>query len=124
MRIRFKRLNHVQIMIPPGAESAAREFYGGLLGLAEIEKPDVLKPGGGMWFQIADVQLHISIEDEPNTSRRHPAFEVEDLEGVRAYLREHGVRQRDELSVPGYRRFSFFDPFNNRIELLEATGEA
>ena len=30
-------LDHVQVAAPPGSESAARRYYGGLLGLAEIQ---------------------------------------------------------------------------------------
>jgi catechol 2,3-dioxygenase-like lactoylglutathione lyase family enzyme len=123
MRIRFRRLDHVQLCIPPGAEAEARRFYGGLLGLREIEKPGPLRPNGGMWFEVADVQLHIGVEDvEAAPSKRHPAFEVEDARGVRRHLEAHGVRTRDEPDVPGVlSRFSLFDPFGNRIELMEKT---
>ena len=121
MKIQFNRLNHVQVCIPPGAEDEARKFYGQFLGLTEIEKPAVLKPGGGMWFEIGGIQLHIGIEAEQPPSKRHPAFEVENLAGIRSYLVENGVRVRAEPSIPGADRLSFFDPFGNRIELLEKT---
>jgi catechol 2,3-dioxygenase-like lactoylglutathione lyase family enzyme len=121
MKINIHRLNHVQICIPRGEEDNARKFYGGILGLNEIEKPDVLKANGGMWFEVADIQLHIGAEDAPASSKRHPAFEVEDLAGIRAYFEQNGVRIKDEPSIPGAERFSFFDPFGNRIEFLEMT---
>jgi catechol 2,3-dioxygenase-like lactoylglutathione lyase family enzyme len=119
MKIRIKRLDHVQLCIPSGEEAKAREFYGGILGLEEIEKPDALKGRGGMWYKIADIQLHIGAEEAQSTSKRHPAFEVEDLEGIRSYLRGHGVRISEEVAIPGVERFSFFDPFGNRIEFAE-----
>ena len=121
MHVRFNRLNHVQVCIPRGAEVEARAFYGRLLGLKEIEKPEVLRPSGGLWFEIADIQLHVGVEDAVAPSKRHPAFEVNDLPGVRRYLEENGVRTRDEEDVPGMRRFSFYDPFGNRVELMEKT---
>ncbi|HEX6185821.1 MAG TPA: VOC family protein [Pyrinomonadaceae bacterium] len=122
MKIKFGRLDHVQVCIPRGAEAEAREFYGGLLGLEEIEKPEVLKGNGGMWYGVADIQLHVGVEDAVAPSKRHPAFEVEDAKGVRAYLERSGVRTKDEPDVPGVvHRFSFFDPFDNRFELLEKT---
>ncbi len=121
MKIEFKRINHIQVSIPPGAEAQARDFYGGLLGLKEIEKPEVLKPSGGLWFEMADIQLHVGVEEAQSTSKRHPAFEVENLEGIRAFFGERGVRVKEEETVPGFRRFSFFDPFGNRIELMEPT---
>ena len=121
MKINVKRLDHVQVCIPRGAEARAREFYGGLLGLEEIEKPEVLRANGGMWYKVADVQLHVGVEDTVAPSKRHPAFEVEGVEEVRTYLEQSGVRTRDEPSLPGITRFSFFDPFGNRIELMEKT---
>jgi catechol 2,3-dioxygenase-like lactoylglutathione lyase family enzyme len=120
MKITFKRLDHVQVCIPRGAEPQAREFYGRLLGLEEIEKPAELRENGGMWYAVADVQLHVGVEDSVAKSKRHPAFEVEDAFGVRAYLVEHGVGTKGEPDIPGVvYRFSLFDPFGNRIELLE-----
>ena len=122
MNIKFNRLDHVQVCIPRGTEAQARDFYGGLLGLEEIEKPEVLKGNGGMWYGVADVQLHVGVEDAVAPSKRHPAFEVEDARGVRAYLEQSGVRTKDEPDIPGVvHRFSLFDPFGNRIELLEKT---
>lgn len=119
MKFRIKRLDHVQICIPFDAEERAREFYTGVLGLEEIEKPDALKPNGGLWFQIADIQLHVGVEEVQGKSKRHPAFEVEGLEALRQHLLEKSVRIKEETAVPGVNRFSFFDPFDNRIELME-----
>jgi len=119
MKITFKRLNHVQICIPKGAEADARKFYCDLLDLEEIEKPKDLKKNGGFWLKIADIELHIGTEDGENTSKRHPAFEIENLEEAKAYLRAAGIRIKEDNPLPRFYRFSFYDPFNNRIELLE-----
>ena len=117
--MKIKRLNHIQICIPVGSEQKAREFYAGVLGLEEIEKPDALKPNGGLWFRIGDIQLHIGVEDADNKSKRHPAFEVDNLAGARKHLEASGVKIKEEIEIPGVKRFSFFDPFGNRIEFLE-----
>ena len=82
MKIIFKRMNHIQVCIPKDAEEKARKFYCGLLGLGEIEKPEDLKKNGGFWLKIADIELHIGTEDVKNISKRHPAFEVENLEAI------------------------------------------
>lgn len=119
MEIKFKRINHIQICIPKGAEEEARKFYYGLLGLEEIEKPEDLKKNGGFWLKIADVELHIGTEEVKNKSKRHPAFEVESLEKIKVYLKTAGVRIKEDNPLPKFYRFSFYDPFNNRIELLE-----
>jgi catechol 2,3-dioxygenase-like lactoylglutathione lyase family enzyme len=112
----------VQLCIPVGAEEKAREFYTHVLGLEEIEKPAALKPNGGLWFRVADIQLHIGVENVQGKSKRHPAFEVEGLQQIREHLLENSVRIREETPVPGQNRFSFFDPFDNRIEFMEKSG--
>ena len=117
--INLKRLNHIQICIPSGKESEARKFYAGIIGLTEIPKPQELIKNGGLWFQAADIQLHIGAEDEINKSKRHPAFEVTDINAARLHLQMHGVKIKEEIQVPGQVRFSFIDPFDNRIELLQ-----
>ena len=119
MKITFKRLNHIQICIPIGKEDEARKFYSGILGLEEIEKPDPLKPNGGLWYRLADIQLHIGVEKIEGSSKRHPAFEIENTDLVKKYLLEKGVRVKEETPVPGQKRFTFLDPFDNRIEFLE-----
>ena len=114
----IKRLHHVQICIPPDSEDAARRFYANVLGLTEIQKPDALKPNGGLWFRAGDIELHFGVENA-GKSKRHPAFEVADLEAVRRHLEANGVAVKNETPVPGMSRFTFLDPFENRIEFLE-----
>jgi catechol 2,3-dioxygenase-like lactoylglutathione lyase family enzyme len=115
----FKRLNHIQVCIPAGAEDEARAFYGGILGLREIEKPDALKADGGVWYAIADAQIHVSVVHAPDQADRHAAFEVENLAGIVAYLEAQNVKIRRSRSLPDAQRASFYDPFGNRIELME-----
>ena len=117
--INFKRLDHIQICIPKGKEDEARHFYTEIIGLTEIPKPELLIANGGLWYKVADIQLHIGTENEINRSKRHPAFEVLNLEEARTYLIQHGVAVKDEIQIPDQKRFSFIDPFGNRIELLQ-----
>lgn len=118
--IKVKRFDHLQICIPIGKENEARKFYGDILKLAEIPKPTELIHNGGLWFKAGDVELHIGTEGEMNAdSKRHPAFEVEDVKVAREYLELNGVKTRDEIVIPERIRFTFLDPFNNRIELLQ-----
>lgn len=125
MEIKVKRIDHVQVCIPIGAEDEAREFYTDILGFQEIEKPDALKPNGGLWYDLGGVQLHIGVEEmDSDKSKRHPAFEIDDVDRVRRYLERRGVVTQDEIPIPGVKRFSLFDPFGNRIELLERKREA
>ncbi len=119
MKINFINVDHVQLTVPKDSEGIARKFYGGVLGLEEIEKPDSLKSSGGVWFKIAEAELHLGIEENRNSTKAHPAFSVLNLNSVRVHLIQNGVDIKDETPIPGRKRFSFRDPFGNRIELLE-----
>jgi catechol 2,3-dioxygenase-like lactoylglutathione lyase family enzyme len=120
--IQWKRIDHVQLPMPPGAENEARAFFENVLGFEELEKPDSLRTNGGVWFQTGAIELHIGVE-EPNArqSRQHVALEVENVAEARALLEAHDASVTDETPIPGRERFSFRDPFGNRIELLERT---
>lgn len=117
-------LDHVQVAAPKesGVEEEARAFYGGLLGLREIEKPKALKKRGGVWFSLSAGELHVGLEQPFSPARKaHPALLVHGLEDLRGRLEVAGVTISDEDadSIPGVRRFHVFDPFGNRIELME-----
>jgi catechol 2,3-dioxygenase-like lactoylglutathione lyase family enzyme len=117
--IRIINLNHIQLCIPIGKESEARKFYCEILGLKEIPKPEILIPNGGFWLQAGDIQLHIGVEDETSNSKRHPAFEVANIDEAKKQLEKFNIPIKEEKPIPGQRRFSFKDPFGNRIEFLE-----
>jgi catechol 2,3-dioxygenase-like lactoylglutathione lyase family enzyme len=119
MKIKFKKVDHVQICIPKGEEEKGREFYCGILGLNEIEKPNSLKKNGGFWLEIAEIQLHIGTEHIEGKSKRHPAFEIDNLKEVKDYLIKRGVQIKEDDKIPGIKRFSIFDFWHNRIELIE-----
>ena len=105
-------IDHVQLAIPPGSEAAARTFYGEVLGLPELPKPEAMRARGGMWFQAGPVQIHLGIE--------HPAFVVTELDAWLARLAAAGCRWQVADEIPGVRRGHTWDPFGNRIELIEA----
>lgn len=119
MKIEFVKVDHVQLTMPAGGELQAKKFYGGVLGLQEIDKPDSLKSTGGVWFKIAGGELHLGIENKQDTTKAHPAFEVKNLNRVRVHLIQNGVDLKEETPIPGRKRFTFRDPFGNRIEFLE-----
>ena len=52
-------------------------------------------------------------------SKRHPAFEVENLIEIKKYLNQNGVTIKEDDKIPGINRFSFFDYWGNRIEFIE-----
>ena len=118
--IQFVRLDHVLMCIPEGATAEAREFYGGVLGLDEIPGNH---PSGAIWFRIADIQLHLREEVAGRYSKRHPAFEVAELDEAKRALTEKGIPLESASEIDGRERIFFHDPFGNRIELLQFTGK-
>lgn len=117
--ITFNKLDHVQLCFAPGQLDEARQFYTEVMGLQQIARPEEFSGSQGIWFQLANIQLHLGAEAHAGSSNRHPAFEVASLDAARKHLTQHGVAIIEELQVPGQKRFSFIDPFGNRIELLE-----
>ena len=117
-------IDHVQLAMPEGGEARAREFYSGLLGCAKIAKPPALATRGGAWFQTGDKQLHLGVEADHRPARKaHPALLVEDLDGLLAHLRAAGCElDESQPALDGYKRAHVFDPFGNRIELMEKLG--
>jgi catechol 2,3-dioxygenase-like lactoylglutathione lyase family enzyme len=113
------RIDHIQIAAPAGCEEAAREFYGAILGLREIEKPPLLRVRGGCWFECGHQQLHIGVEQDFRPAKKaHPAFAVADFDALRETLARRGAVLIDE-SIPGTRRFYADDPWGNRLEFVE-----
>ena len=121
-------IDHVQLTIPVGDEhlEAARRCYVEAFGLREIEKPEPLRPRGGLWFEGGDAssgrsfQVHLGIEEQLET-RRHPAFVTDDLAALRARCEAAGLRIVEDVPLAGRERFHVFDPFGNRIEMLQWT---
>lgn len=109
---------HVQLAAPAGCEEAARRFFGELLGLEELEKPESLRSRGGVWFRVGAQQLHIGVEAGFSPAHKaHPAFSASGYDELRARLRAAEVEVSDDDSIPGVRRCHVADPWGNRIEL-------
>ena len=121
-------LDHVQVAAPPGCEAAARRFYGGLLGLAEIAKPATMRASGGAWFSLGAQQLHVGVAEPFAPSRKgHPGLVVADEERLGALagrLEAAGAPVRWDDRLPGVRRFYTDDPWGNRVELLAGSAAA
>jgi catechol-2,3-dioxygenase len=114
-------LDHVQVAAPIGSEGEARQFYGGLLGLSELEKPEALRGRGGVWFACGDHQLHVGVTpDFSPATKAHPALRVRlaDLDLLAERLATAGSGVQWDEALPDTRRFYTADPWGNRIELI------
>ena len=119
-RMTVKYIEHVQLAMPAGREGAARRFFVDLLGFSEVRKPANLAKRGGRWFESGDARLHLGVQaDFHSATKAHPAFVVGDLDKMRATLSAAGFPCEDDEPLEGFRRTYVFDPFGNRIELME-----
>lgn len=118
----FYGIDHVQLAAPEGCEQAARHFFTTILGWEELEKPEPLKPRGGVWFQCGTQQVHIGVQkDFVAAKKAHPAFRVKHLNALKAHLISHKIEIIDDEARhdEGIIRFYIFDSFGNRLEFLE-----
>jgi len=111
------RIDHIQLAMPKGQESAARRFYGELLALEELAKPEALRSNGGCWFRSGDLELHLGVDADFRPQRKaHPGFVVDDLPALAERLRASGANVEWDDRIVGVRRFFTHDPFGNRLE--------
>lgn len=113
-------IDHVQIAIPVGAEDSARMFFGELLGLKELQKPQEMALRGGCWFATADRQIHLGVEAAFRPAKKaHVALNTTSLDELRMRLESAGYETHDDSDVDGRKRFFAHDPFGNRIEFMD-----
>ena len=106
----------------------SKAFYGDVLGLEEIERPDFGIPG--VWYGVGETQIHLIGKPEgvdtgtpsPKLTpiANHSAFQIEDYDAAVARLRECGA-EFVELSREVGQIF-VRDPDGNIIELIQPGG--
>ena len=116
--------HHVNVTVPRSLEQAAKHFYGVILGLQEVPKPESSRRRGGAWYQLGPMQLHLSIEEplgENCISKRHVCYTVSNVAEAEERFRKAGVEiLPDDQPTPGWTRFYVRDPGGNRLEIAQA----
>jgi catechol-2,3-dioxygenase len=114
-------IDHIQITSPPEMAAEMAHFYGVVLCLREVPKPEGLKANGGAWYELGLIQLHIGLEQNAcnDASRRHLCFQVRDMEQFRKHLEAQEIPIiADKQPLPNCDRFYLRDPGGNRIEII------
>jgi glyoxylase I family protein len=115
-------LHHASLVVSNTATSL--EFYSGVLGLEQTDRPDLGFPGA--WLKLGEQQIHLLelTSVDPTTGRpahggrdRHVALSTANVDLVRAALDEAGWAYT--LSISGRRALFCRDPDGNAIEILE-----
>jgi catechol 2,3-dioxygenase-like lactoylglutathione lyase family enzyme len=115
-------IHHVNVTVPRSLEDVTKHFYGVVMGMTEVPKPESSRGRGGAWYQLGPVQLHLSVEDVGGEQlrKRHVCYTVRDLSEAEQRFREAGVEiLPDDLPIPGWRRFYVRDPGGNRLEIAQ-----
>ncbi|MNW17564.1 Glyoxalase-like domain protein [compost metagenome] len=66
--------------------------------------------------------MHIGVQkDFVPATKAHPAFQVHQIDALRAYLLQNHIQVMDDTARAdeGVKRFYVQDPFGNRIEFIE-----
>jgi catechol 2,3-dioxygenase-like lactoylglutathione lyase family enzyme len=117
MALQVTQIDHCSVLITDVERS--RKFYGGFLGLKEINKPRTFD-FVVVWYDLGNQHLHLLLKDRPDSiSPRHFALRVADCAAARAHCRAHGVATQETTPIPGADRFFIADPDGNRIEVIQ-----
>ncbi len=113
-------LDHIQLGIPVGGEERARGFYVGVLGFEEKVRPAPVS-ADGLWLESGTLRLRLTaMRDFHPADSSHPSLRVAGLREVTRLCREAGYRVVPDEASHSVLRAWVFDPFGNRIELVEA----
>ena len=113
------KIDHFQISIPRGKVDDALRFYANVLGFMRVAKPAELDQSGA-WLVQGAVNLHLGEEEKfAAAPDAHPALLVDNIDQLLTNAAQGGYGQRAHDGPAGYKRASVFDPFGNRIELMQ-----
>ena len=122
MSLGIIQVNHLNVTVPSELEQAAKHFYGEVLGLRQLPKPEGTRQNIGAWYELGGIQLHLSIEDnvQNEASERHVCYQVADAASAELHFRNAGIIIiSDQRPVKGTSRFFVRDPGGNMIEITE-----
>ncbi len=123
-RPRILGVSHAAFYVSDMAK--ARQFYEGFLGFQSPYSIPRKNPNEQLvWIKINDrqtVELFPSLEVAADAPRLyHIAFEVDDAEAMRVYLKSRGVEVPDKTSVGKIGNANYFikDPSGNIVEIVQ-----
>ena len=115
-------LDHVQVAMPAGSESACDAFYEQLLGFEIVEKPAPLRQRGGRWYRRGAIVVHLGVDPDFRPARKaHLALRVDRYEELLGRLEAAGCDVLPDRELEGVRRCYVADPNGNRLELIDIT---
>jgi catechol 2,3-dioxygenase-like lactoylglutathione lyase family enzyme len=122
--MKVTRFHHVSVNCHGAALDDMVAFYGGLLGLDDVPRPEI--PGvGGHWHAVGDQQLHVVAAPPRGTpidaTGNHYCVAVADLDAAVAELEARGIPYQRGLQGESVVQIWINDPAGNTIELQQET---
>ena len=118
--VKLKAIRHTGVKITDVTK--AKEFYGQLLGLTELPRPELPVPGA--WYECNGVQVHLIGDSDKMRDLLgvgpHIALQVEDLEQAKQELTARGIAFHELTPPPSMRANPVLfvrDPDGNVVEL-------
>lgn len=121
--IKYKSLHHVSLTVTN--LERAKDFYGNVLCLNEISRPDF--DFSGAWYEIKGQQLHLIVDPSSQTIRQdkslssregHFALRVENYYDALTWLKQNEVEILEKpYGKSGFAQIFCADPDGNLIEL-------
>ncbi len=126
--VKVKQIHHMNLIISDRDFEKARDFYGRVLGVPEIKRPNIGAPG--LWFGLSSNELHISVNPQLKAGRtdmsligqqrgkegRHVAFTMDgSLDDISKALEAEGIPY--VRGTGGLPQIFCEDPSGNFLEL-------
>ena len=115
--------DHVQVSMPPGKLNEALAFYVDVLGFVQVPKPADMRQSGA-WLTSGSVNLHLGEDLDLGVTfvpspHAHPALRLDNFDAIMQTAAARGFKTRIDSGPAGFHRGSIWDPFGNRIELMQ-----
>ena len=122
--MKVTRFHHVSVNCNDAGLDDMVAFYGGLLELDGLPRPEI--PGvGGHWHAVGDRQLHLVAAPPVGTPidpvGNHYCISVEDLDAAVGELEARGIEYQRGVQGESVVQIWINDPGGNTIELQQET---
>jgi catechol 2,3-dioxygenase-like lactoylglutathione lyase family enzyme len=117
--IKLKAIRHTGIRVTD--VDKAKEFYGQIVGMTELPRPELPVPGA--WYECNGVQVHLIGQGDTMRGPAvgpHIALQVEDLDQAKQELHARGIAFQELAPPPSMRAnpvLFITDPDGNVVEL-------
>jgi catechol 2,3-dioxygenase-like lactoylglutathione lyase family enzyme len=120
--MKVTRFHHVSVNCLDATLDDMVAFYGGLLELDDVPRPDI--PGvGGHWHAVGDQQLHVVAAPPRGTpidsTGNHYCVAVADLDAAIAELEARGIPYQRGVQNESVVQIWINDPAGNTLELQQ-----